>query len=152
MKKVRPHIWLLILATAIALSITAQNHIKGRINIRAFSWMNETSLSLRDKPEYSNKVFTGEERLKQEERQPLVKMDSQLKEEGFKQQEQQPMVKEANGPGIVQAIFVSKGESSMMFDEKFYKEGSIVNGFKVLKIYRDKVEFEKNGKIWVQEL
>ncbi|HEW79184.1 MAG TPA: hypothetical protein ENH34_04365 [Phycisphaerales bacterium] len=62
-------------------------------------------------------------------------------------------IKIEGGPGLIEAIFWSdKEESSIMFDNEILCEGNIINGFKVNKIYPDRVEFEKNRKIWVQKL
>ena len=47
----------------------------------------------------------------------------------------------------IEAIFISgKGESCISIRGKVAREGDIVDGFKILKIYPDKVEFEKDGK------
>jgi hypothetical protein len=35
-------------------------------------------------------------------------------------------------------------------DEEFISQGSRVNDIKIVKIHRDRVEFEKSGKNWVQ--
>jgi len=62
-------------------------------------------------------------------------------------------VKLRGGPGVVEAISIGgNSESFIMIDGKFAYEGSMVNGFKVHKIYPDRVEFEKDGKIWVQKM
>lgn len=56
-----------------------------------------------------------------------------------------PVITEAT-PRI-EAICVSEiGKSSIFVQEKSACEGDIVDGFKILKIYPDKVEFEKNGR------
>jgi len=60
-------------------------------------------------------------------------------------------VKLLQGPGAIEAICISdNAESLIMIDGKIAYEGSIINGFTVLKICLDRVEFEKNGKIWVR--
>ena len=47
----------------------------------------------------------------------------------------------------IEAIFVSgSGKSSVFVRGNFAYEGDIIDGFKVLKIYPNKVEFEKDGK------
>ena len=47
----------------------------------------------------------------------------------------------------IEAICISNiGKSSIYAQGNFAYEGETLEGFKVLKIYADKVEFEKNGK------
>lgn len=62
-------------------------------------------------------------------------------------------IKLQGGPGLISAICSSKnGQSSIVFEGQILHEGHIANGFKVHKIHPDRVEFEKDGKIWVQKL
>lgn len=50
----------------------------------------------------------------------------------------------------IEAIVISgSGESFMSVGGKLLREGDIINRFRILKIYPDRVEFEKNGKIVV---
>lgn len=45
------------------------------------------------------------------------------------------------------AIAISDSSGSTAYvGQKFAHEGDIINGFRILKIYPDKVEFEKNGQ------
>ena len=47
----------------------------------------------------------------------------------------------------IEAISISSsGESGVFIRGNFAHEGDIVDGFKILKIYPDKVEYEKDGK------
>jgi hypothetical protein len=47
----------------------------------------------------------------------------------------------------IEAICISNiGKSSIYAQGNFAYEGETIEGFKVLNIYADKVEFEKNGK------
>ncbi len=47
----------------------------------------------------------------------------------------------------IEAICISNiGKSSIYAQGNFAYEGETIDGFRVLKIYPDKVEFEKNGK------
>jgi len=51
---------------------------------------------------------------------------------------------------LIEAIIISgSGESCIIVGGKLAHEGDIINGFRILKIYPDRVEFEKNGKIVV---
>jgi len=48
----------------------------------------------------------------------------------------------------IEVIGISgSGESFVIVEGKLAHEGDIINGFRILKIYPDRVEFEKNGKI-----
>ena len=47
----------------------------------------------------------------------------------------------------IEAITISgSGKSGVFIRGNFAREGDIVDGFKILKIYPDKVEYEKDGK------
>ncbi len=48
----------------------------------------------------------------------------------------------------IEAIGISgSGESCISIAGKYVHKGDIINGFRIYKIYADKVEFEKNGNI-----
>lgn len=50
-------------------------------------------------------------------------------------------------PPRVEAIFISgSGEAGIFIGENYVREGDIVDGFRILKIYPNKVEYEKDGK------
>lgn len=60
-------------------------------------------------------------------------------------------VKLSGGPSVVNAIIWSdEGKPSIFFNGEIYHEGNIIDGFRVRKILPDRVEFEKNDKIWIQ--
>ncbi len=50
------------------------------------------------------------------------------------------------GPRIEAISISSSGEPGVFIQGNFAREGDIVGGFRILKIYPDKVEFEKDGK------
>ncbi len=52
--------------------------------------------------------------------------------------------------GVVTGIMYAEEKPSAVVGDKIVYEGDIVDGVKVVKIYRDKVEFEKKGKRWTQ--
>ncbi|MHC4072828.1 MAG: hypothetical protein ACYTGS_12480, partial [Planctomycetota bacterium] len=53
----------------------------------------------------------------------------------------------------IEAICISdNGKSSIYVQEKFVYEGDVVDGFKILKIDPNKVEFEKDGQTVVRVL
>jgi hypothetical protein len=54
------------------------------------------------------------------------------------------------GTPLIEAIGISgSGEPCIIVEGKLAYEGDIINGFRILKIYPDRVEFEKNGKMVV---
>ncbi|MHC4426232.1 MAG: hypothetical protein ACYSYV_09060 [Planctomycetota bacterium] len=53
----------------------------------------------------------------------------------------------------VTAIFYSEGNpSAVIGDERTVRETDMIHGAKVVKIYGDKVEFEKDGRSWTQKV
>lgn len=54
--------------------------------------------------------------------------------------------------GWLTSIVYSEENASAMVSNKIVHEGDMVNGYKVVKIHRDKVEFEKNGTIIIKQL
>ncbi|MCX5643712.1 MAG: putative Ig domain-containing protein [Phycisphaerae bacterium] len=58
-----------------------------------------------------------------------------------------------NAPPLVEAIGVSTDKRPYaLVDGTLVYEGSIMNGFKIVRIHADKVEFEKDGQITIQTL
>lgn len=60
--------------------------------------------------------------------------------------------KEVAVRGVVTGITYAEGNPSAVIDGNIVYEGETINGVKVVKIYRDKVEFEKNSKRWIQQV
>jgi len=59
-------------------------------------------------------------------------------------------IKLSGGPGKVQVVSISKNAPAcIMLEGKIYYEGSIINGWRLNKINSGRVEFTKNGKIWI---
>ncbi|MHC4426796.1 MAG: hypothetical protein ACYSYV_11975, partial [Planctomycetota bacterium] len=54
--------------------------------------------------------------------------------------------------GLVTGIARSDDRSSAIIGTQIVREGQSIHGIKVVKIHKDKVEFEKNGKRWTQGL
>ena len=52
----------------------------------------------------------------------------------------------------VQDIVYSEDKPSAFIASKIVYTGDTVNGVTVVRIERDRVEFEKNGKRWVQKI
>jgi hypothetical protein len=50
----------------------------------------------------------------------------------------------------LKGILYSEGNSSALIGETIVAEGDIIDGVKVVKIHKDKVEFEKDGEKWTQ--
>jgi len=53
--------------------------------------------------------------------------------------------------GVVGGILYDKDNPSAIIDGNILKEGDTIHGVKVIKIYEDKVEFEKNNRKWTQK-
>ena len=49
-------------------------------------------------------------------------------------------------------ILYAEGNSSAVVDGKIVHEEDTINGVKVIKIHRDKVEFERAGERWTQQV
>ncbi|MCK4435193.1 hypothetical protein KAU87_00120 [Candidatus Bathyarchaeota archaeon] len=62
------------------------------------------------------------------------------------------LVKTPLEQGWLTSIVYSEESASAMVSNKIVHEGDMVNGYKVVKIHRDKVEFEKNGTIIIKQL
>ena len=54
--------------------------------------------------------------------------------------------------GIVKGIVYSSEKASAVIDHKIVHEGDTILGVVVVKIYKDKVEFDKNGAKWEQKV
>ena len=54
--------------------------------------------------------------------------------------------------GWLTSIVYGEENASAMVSNRIVHEGDMVDGYKVVKIYRDKVEFEKNGKIFTKQV
>lgn len=61
-------------------------------------------------------------------------------------------VKLEGGPGLIDAISYSGKKPCIMFSGEILYEGDYANGFKIMKILPNCVEFEKNGTAFVQGL
>ena len=58
-----------------------------------------------------------------------------------------------NGERIVTAIFYDEDNPSVVIgSERGISKGDTIHGVKVVKIHKDKVEFEKNGQSWAQKV
>lgn len=75
----------------------------------------------------------------------LAGLEKQLKKDARKP-------KAAPTHGVIKGIVYGKKKQSVMIDEKIVNQGETIHGVKVVKIYRDSVEFEKDGKVWKQKV
>ena len=50
----------------------------------------------------------------------------------------------------LKGILYSEDNPLAIIDGKIVKEGAIIDGIKVVKIHKDRVEFEKDGEKWTQ--
>jgi hypothetical protein len=53
---------------------------------------------------------------------------------------------------VVTSIVYSEENASAMVSDRIIREGDMINGYTVVKIHRDKVEFERNGKIFTKQV
>ena len=54
--------------------------------------------------------------------------------------------------GTVNGIVYEKNKPVAVIDNNIVCEGAIIHRVRVVKIYKDKVEFEKNGNKWTQQV
>lgn len=73
----------------------------------------------------------------------LAKLEKQLREDAVKP-------KPEATHGVVTGILYSAERAAAVVDRKIVHQGDTINGVKVVKIFRDKVEFERKGKKWTQ--
>lgn len=58
----------------------------------------------------------------------------------------------ANKEVVIASIVYSQQNASALVSNRIVYEGDIVDGYKVVKIHRDKVEFEKDGKSYTKQV
>jgi type II secretory pathway component PulC len=58
----------------------------------------------------------------------------------------------AGGPMLVKGIVFSKNNPTAIIDSRVVAQGESIDGVKVVTINKDSVEFEKDGKRWVQQV
>ncbi len=61
-------------------------------------------------------------------------------------------VKESFEQVRLMSIVYSEENASAMVSDRIVHEGDMIDGYKVVKIHRDKVEFEKDGKIFTKQV
>jgi len=54
--------------------------------------------------------------------------------------------------GVVVGISYAEERPSAVIDEQIVYEGDVMHGVKIIKIYEDEVEFEKDGERWRQKV
>jgi hypothetical protein len=75
----------------------------------------------------------------------LAQLEKRLKEDAIKP-------KPEATHGVVAGILYSTDKPAVVVDRKIVHERDTIQGVTVVKIYKDKVEFEKNGKNWTQKV
>ena len=86
------------------------------------------------------------ERQKHHELIKLQEWESQMKENLFKAKP------ETTELGVLTTIACIEDDPMIMVNGKILSEGDEIQGVKVLKIHREKVDFEKKGEKWTQKL
>ena len=59
---------------------------------------------------------------------------------------------EKKGISLAELNKLAEDNPSVVLDKDIVYEGQIVHGVKVIKVHKDRVEFEKEGKRWEQKL
>jgi len=54
--------------------------------------------------------------------------------------------------GVVKGILYSDESPAVIIDGQLLQQGDTIYGVRIARVYRDKVQFEKNGKRWQQRL
>ena len=57
-----------------------------------------------------------------------------------------------NSIGVIKGILHNENNPSALLGTKLVHEGDVISGAKVTKIYRDRVELEKDGFSWTQHV
>ena len=61
-------------------------------------------------------------------------------------------VRELPGYGVITGIIYAEEKPSVVINGKVVHEAETIDGVKVVKIYRDRVEFEENKNKWTQRV
>ncbi|MBN2182441.1 MAG: hypothetical protein JW715_11055 [Sedimentisphaerales bacterium] len=78
---------------------------------------------------------------------PITKEANQVDSLDLEQKQDTPTPVVAEAAPRIEAICISiRGKSCIFVQGNPAYEGDVVDGFKIIKIYPDKVEFEKDGK------
>jgi len=57
------------------------------------------------------------------------------------------------GYGVVNGVLYNvENNSSAIIEGEIVKEGDVIHEVRVIKIYKAQVEFEKDGKVWKQQV
>jgi len=62
------------------------------------------------------------------------------------------LVKAPFKQGWLTSIVYSEEDASAVVSNRVVHEGDMIDGYKIVKIHRDKVEFEKDGKIYTKQV
>jgi len=57
-----------------------------------------------------------------------------------------------NKYGVVVGIICNAENPTALINNEIVHEGDTINGVRVIKISRDKIQFEKNGSVWTQKV
>jgi hypothetical protein len=160
MKKVSLWVWLLAAMTVTVVVITGYNHHRGKVDIQFFEWLMAKAAKANIGhlsgvcPQTGNRSATATiEHATSDDSAPSAqtKTRGQNLPAGDGQTQADTKVELQGGPGHIGAIGFSRdGESLVMIDQKIFHEGDVVNGYKILRIDPEKVQFERDGQIWIQ--
>ena len=54
--------------------------------------------------------------------------------------------------GLVTGVIYNDEKPAAVIDNQIVHEGTTIHGVKVVKISRDKVQFQKNNRVWTQSI
>jgi len=103
--------------------------------------------------EAKNDVFAGHDRdATRIEKQKSYALTVRLPELEERLKENLSVEKHQPTVGLVSGIVYSEQKPAAIIGGKIVYQGETANGIKIARIYRDRVEFEKNGKKWEQKV
>jgi hypothetical protein len=97
-------------------------------------------------------ALSRHQRQRESELAKLEQWEKELKEDVFRVMRYIKSLPQTPKRGVLSAIAYGEDKSLAMVDEKIVYEGDRIQGIKIMKIRIDRVEFEKNGKVWTQKL
>lgn len=160
MKRVSLWVWLLAAMTVTVVVITGYNHHRGKVDIQFFEWLMAKAAKAnigrpsRAPAQTGNRSTTATaEHAAADDSAPsaLTETRGHNLPAGDGQTQADTKVELQGGPGHIGAIGFSRdGESLVMIDQKIFHEGDVVNGYKIIRINPEKVQFERDGQIWIQ--
>jgi hypothetical protein len=106
---------------------------------------------LRDMEEFQMELTYLQER-RDASLEELARWEHGIREDVIKTIDQIQAPARETDIGVIKAIMHEKDHACIMINEDIVYQGSTTRGVKVLRIYKDRVEFSKRGRKWAQKL